>query len=152
VARVPEPARHPLPAEEFDRIFGRVPRLTVEVVLTGPAGVALVRREIEPCRGQWHLPGGTVRFAEPLPDAVRRVALDELGVRVEVGPLLGYIEFPKMHADGYAGWPVGLAFRATTADTRFAGSEQGREIGFFRAVPPNTIAEQAEFLDRYLAG
>ena len=82
--------REPLPKEEFDRIFSKVPRLTVEVLVTSPArGVLLALRDVDPCRGMWNLPGGTVRFGERLVDAVRRVANDELGIPVRVGPLLG---------------------------------------------------------------
>ena len=64
---------HPLTPDEFRDIYSKVPRLTVEVVLRSPAGVLLTLRDIEPCRGLWHLPGGTVRYGEKLLDAVRRV-------------------------------------------------------------------------------
>src|SRR5581483_5588422 len=97
----PADTRPPLPKHEFDWIFSRVPRLTVEVVITAPSrGVLLSLREIEPCRGMWHLPGGTVRFGEPATEAVVRVARDELGLDVEVGPLLGYIEYPSHYLNG----------------------------------------------------
>ena len=83
----------PLPKDEFDRIFARVPRLTVEVLMSSDErGVLLALRDVDPCRGMWNLPGGTVRFGERLVDAVRRVAADELGISVRVGPLVGYIE------------------------------------------------------------
>jgi ADP-ribose pyrophosphatase YjhB (NUDIX family) len=79
--------REPLPQAQFDWIFSRVPRLTVEVVISPPErGVLLSLRDIEPCRGMWHLPGGTVRFGEPVADAVKRVAEQELGLTVSVGP------------------------------------------------------------------
>ena len=48
--------------------------------------------DVDRCRGMWNLPDGTVRFGERLVEAVGRVAADELGVSVPVGPLLGYIE------------------------------------------------------------
>ena len=83
----------PLSKDEFDRIFSNVPRMTVEVLVTSEGrGVLLALRDVDPCRGMWNLPGGTVRFGERLVEAVRRVAADELGIRVRVGPLLGYIE------------------------------------------------------------
>ncbi len=139
---------HPFTRDEFDRIYARVPRLTVEVVLTGPDGLLLARRDIEPCRGSWHLPGGTGWFGEPLTAAVRRVARREVGVDVRVGALLGYIEYPQMHAAGYPGWPVGVAFAATVTDGEIVGSAEGAEVRFHRRIPPGTIAEQAEFLAR----
>ena len=78
--------RGPLPQDEFDWIFSRVPRLTVEVVMaSSDRGVLLALRDFGPCKGLWHLPGGTVRFGEPVTGAVRRVALDELGLTVALG-------------------------------------------------------------------
>ena len=140
---------NPLSKDEFDSIYSRVPRLTVEVILRLPAGLVLVKRDIEPCKGQWHLPGGTVRFGESLPDAVRRVAAYEIGVDVEVERLVGYIEYPKMHADGYAGWPVGIAFATRLVGGTLAGSDQGAEVACFRTLPDNMLAEQAIFCSEH---
>jgi ADP-ribose pyrophosphatase YjhB (NUDIX family) len=142
---------HPLSPAEFDSIYRRVPRLTVEIVLVVDGGVVLTRRSIEPCRGQWHLPGGTVRFAEPLRDAVVRVARGELGVGVSVGQLLGYIEYPLMLRGGYDGWPVGIAFETRVVEGALVAADQADEVGVFRSVPPDTIAEQDVFLRRYLS-
>lgn len=136
-----------LSRSDFDEIYGRVPRLTVEVVLVRPEGVVLTRRAIEPCRGQWHIPGGTVLFGEGLREAVRRVALDELKVDVEVGRLLGCIEYPEMHRAGYRGWPVGLAHEAwLSREQGIVSGWQSDDVGVFRSPPPNTLYEQAEFL------
>jgi ADP-ribose pyrophosphatase YjhB (NUDIX family) len=74
-------------------------------------GVVLSLRDSGPCRGLWHIPGGTVRFGEPLTDAVRRVAESELGLEVVVGRFLGYIEYPS-HLHVSFDWPVGMAFVA----------------------------------------
>jgi ADP-ribose pyrophosphatase YjhB (NUDIX family) len=140
----------PFSRAEFDRIYSRIPRLNVEVILRTADGVVLTKRSIEPCKGQWHIPGGTVRFAESLPAAVRRVARDELGVEVSVGQLLGYIEYPQMVAAGYRGWPVGFAFAAELVGGRLHAADQAEEIGCFSRVPPNTITEQASFLEQQI--
>ena len=140
--------REPLPKPEFDWIFSRVPRLTVEVVISSPErGVLLSRRDIEPCRGMWHLPGGTVRFGEPVADAVKRVAEQELGLTVSVGPLLGYIEYPSHYNNGLDS-PVGLAFTA-----EFARAEAvPHGCRWFTTLPDNMHDEQRRFLiERQLA-
>ena len=138
--------RAPLPKDEFDRIFSRVPRLTVEVVIASPQrGVLLSLRDIEPCKGMWHLPGGTVRFGEPLVDAAARVARDELGLTVDVGEMLGYIEYPSHYENGLD-CPVGVAFAAHTgaADPPPEGCE------WFQALPLNMHDEQVDFLAEHL--
>jgi ADP-ribose pyrophosphatase YjhB (NUDIX family) len=142
---------YPMPAAEFNAIYTRVPRLTVEIVVSTHAGIVLSRRAIEPCKGQWHLPGGTVRFGESLHAAVARVARDELAIDVSVGRLLGYIEYPEMLRAGYQGWPVGIAFEATVVQGEPSSGNQSDEVGVFRTVPADTIAEQAAFLRQHLA-
>ena len=139
-----------IPAEEFNAIYGRVPRLNVEVLIRTPEGVVLTKRSIEPCLGQWHIPGGTVYFGDTLVETVKRVAMEELGVEVEVGQQLGYIEYLNMHAAGYKGWAIGIAFEATIIGGQLTGSYQGEELRCFKEVPKNVIADQAELLRTFL--
>jgi 8-oxo-dGTP diphosphatase len=137
-----------LPKAEFDAIFSRVPRLTVEVVIWTPErGVLLMLRDIPPNVGAWHIPGGTVLFGERLTDAVRRVARDELGFDVSVGDLLGYIEYPSHYENGLDS-PVGLAF-ATIPAAASAG-DPPENCAWFTSLPAGLYAEQAEFLARRL--
>ena len=127
-----------LPRDEFERIFSKVPRLTVEVLITSEErGVLLALRDVDPCRGMWNLPGGTVRFGERLVQAVRRVAADELGIAVRVGPLLGYIEYPSHYQNGLDS-PVGLVFRAEPLDDAQSHGQ------WFTVLPGNMHEEQQE--------
>jgi 8-oxo-dGTP pyrophosphatase MutT (NUDIX family) len=147
---VPKPDRPPgwLPKAEFDAIFSRVPRLSVEVVIcTEERGVLLMLRDIPPNIGAWHIPGGTVLFGERLTDAVRRVARDELGIDVTVGDLLGYIEYPSHYENGLDS-PVGLAFR--TMPTAGVAGDPPEGCAWFRSLPAGLYGEQAEFLARRL--
>ncbi|MBV9192795.1 MAG: NUDIX domain-containing protein [Solirubrobacterales bacterium] len=135
-----------LPQAEFEAIFRRVPRLCVEVVIATPdRGVLLARRDIPPNIGAWHIPGGTVLFAEPVVEAVKRVARGELGLEVGVGELLGYIEYPSHYNNGLDS-PVGLAFA-----TEVAGDPRLPEgCAWFRRLPDGLYEEQREFLTRRL--
>ena len=145
------PLTGPLPQVEFDWIFSRVPRLTVEVVIaSSDRGVLLALRDSGPCKGLWHLPGGTVRFGEPVTEAVKRVALDELGVAVSVGELLGYIEYPS-HYDNGLDSPVGLAFRTQPVISEMPHERDLRsECAWFTTLPESMHDEQREFLGRHL--
>lgn len=143
-------AAHYLPKAEFDAIYGRVPRLAVDLIVRTPNGAILIKRGIEPCKGQWHTPGGTVMFGESLTDAAHRIAQKELGIKINLGKLIGYFEYPEMAADGYKGWPVSIVFEATIAGGEPQGSDQGEEINYFTSTPKNTIADQAKFLNEFV--
>jgi ADP-ribose pyrophosphatase YjhB (NUDIX family) len=51
--------------------------------------ILLLRRGFDPGRGLWTFPGGFVDLGESVEDAARREADEELGVKLELGPLLG---------------------------------------------------------------
>src|SRR5579859_3004799 len=148
MSRVSERARPRgwLPKEEFDWIFSRVTRLCVEVVIVAPdRGVLLVRRDIPPNVGAWHIPGGTVLFGESLVEAVRRVAQDELGLEVEPGALLGYIEYPSHYENGLDS-PVGLAFMTELVGGPSAAEPLPEGCAWFRTLPSGLYEEQHQFL------
>jgi len=135
-----------MPREVFDEIYGRVPRLSVDLLVRTKDGFVLTKRDIEPCAGQWHMPGGTVFFGEKLVDAVRRIAASEIGVEVTVGKQIGHVEYSSLCEGPQKTWTVALVFEVTVVRGELGGSEQGREVGIFKQIPENTIKDQAGFL------
>ncbi|MBI2756705.1 MAG: NUDIX hydrolase [Chloroflexi bacterium] len=65
------------------------PKVAVAVVVGGPAGILLGRRNIDPGRGAWSFPAGYVNSGEVLEEAAVREVREELGVEVRLGPLVG---------------------------------------------------------------
>jgi len=137
--------QHPLTDEEFRYIFGKVPRLTVEIVVKSNDGVLLTLRNIEPCKGLWHLPGGTVQFGEKLTAAVQRIAKRELGVDVSATKLLGYIEYPSHYESGLDS-PVGIAFDVVGYAGKVRLNDEAEESCWFTNLPPEMHREQSDFL------
>lgn len=142
---------HPLTRDEFRDIYSKVPRLTVEVVVRSPAGVLLTLRDIEPCRGLWHLPGGTVRFGEKLVDAVRRVAAKEVGIDVVAAHPLGYIEYLSHHENGLDS-PVGIAFDVVDYTGVPHADDEAADARWFTELPAQMHREQVDFLRSHSAG
>lgn len=56
------------------------------------ARLLLIQRGQEPGRGLWSLPGGRVHDGEPLADAMVREVLEETGLHVMPGSVVGTVE------------------------------------------------------------
>jgi len=137
---------HPLSQKEFDDIYSKVPRLTVEVIVKANDGnVYLTKRAINPCKGQWHLPGGTVRFGESLVDAVKRIAERELGIAVESLQNIGYIEYPSHYNKGLDS-PIGIVFEVTKYAGAVKANSEAKNGDWFTKLPKPIHADQDNFL------
>jgi ADP-ribose pyrophosphatase YjhB (NUDIX family) len=139
------PDEHPLSHEEFRTIYAKVPRLCVEVIVKSAGKIYLTRRAIEPCKGQWHLPGGTVRFGEPLTEAVKRIALRELRILPTEVESKGYIEYPSHYRHGLDS-PVGIVFEAIAYDGQVTPNKEASDGGWFSKLPQPMHADQDLFL------
>jgi 8-oxo-dGTP diphosphatase len=66
------------------------PAPTASALVVDHAGrLLLARRAVEPCRGQWDVPGGFLEEHEHPEDAVRRELLEETGLRIEPTAFFG---------------------------------------------------------------
>jgi 8-oxo-dGTP diphosphatase len=136
---------------EFDTLFKKVARVTVDAVIKDRRGVLLIKRDITPWKGRWHFPGGTVYFKESLIHAVKRKAREETGLQVKVEKFLGMIEFIKHKEPGY-GHIVDLVFLTKPVRGRMKGTKFGRHLKFFEKIPKNMIPEQRKFLQHINRG
>lgn len=74
----------------------------VGAIVLDPAGrLLLVKRANPPAQGCWSLPGGRVEPGETDPQAVAREVLEETGLQVHVGRLVGRVERPGPHEVSY---------------------------------------------------
>lgn len=73
---------------------GQLIRCVGAVVHDERGRLLLVQRATEPGRGRWSLPGGRVEAGESDSEALRRELLEEAGLAVRVGELVGTVHRP----------------------------------------------------------
>ena len=90
----PMPGQH-LEPEDFDSVVRLTPLVAIDLVVRSPDGRVLVgRRNNEPAKGWYFVPGGRITKNETLAAAFKRISLAELGVekRIEEARFLGVYE------------------------------------------------------------
>lgn len=99
--------RRVCPACNF--IYFPDPKVAVVALIEANQRVLLIRRAVEPARGQWALPGGYMDAGELPVAALQREVSEEVGLDVDVGDLLEI--FPMVNSGG-ASLGIVLAYRA----------------------------------------
>lgn len=74
------------------REYPDTPHVGVGAIIIDGDRVALVKRGHQPLQGKWSIPGGVLEVGETLRKAAIREALEETGLTVEPGELLGVFE------------------------------------------------------------
>ena len=98
----------------------------------------LVQRGRPPYQGHWGLPGGFCEWKETTEECCARETLEETGLRVRVGELLGVYSKPNRDPRGhnvtvlYAAHPTGGRLQGgdDAADARFFTREELRRLRF----------------------
>jgi len=74
------------------REYPETPLVGVGEIIVENGRVVLVKRGHPPLEGKWSIPGGVLEIGETLRKAAVREALEETGLAVETGELLGVFE------------------------------------------------------------
>src|SRR5579872_2201283 len=81
------------------REYPDVPLVGVGAIIIERDQVVLVQRGQAPLQGQWSIPGGMLEVGETLRQAVVREVLEETGLQIEAGELLGVFDRIVRDAD-----------------------------------------------------
>ena len=90
----------------------------------------LLRRGIEPARGLWAQPGGFLEIDETVREAAVRETLEEIGVVVEPGEIVGLYSRPEAAI-------VVVAFEATIVRGEPRTTREALEVRAVRARTPS---------------
>jgi ADP-ribose pyrophosphatase YjhB (NUDIX family) len=143
------PSKKPFTYAEFKKIYSKVPRLSVDVIVKGRHGIALTLRSILPYRNYWHIPGSTVLYGESAMQTARRVARDELNVSICAPNLVGYIEYNEEPHRSF-GRSLSLVFLAELKSGVLAPDGDASQTALFSRLPTNIIPVQRKFLAKHL--
>ncbi len=119
------------------------PRLVVTTLpVTDDGELVLIRRGIEPGRGSWAQPGGFLEVDETVAEAALRETLEETGLEVELGEIVGL--YSRLEAA-----VVVVAFEARVTGGEASTSPEALEV---QAFAPETIPwEGVAFATTYWA-
>ena len=77
------------------------PGLTTDGVIFKNNEILLIKRNNDPFKGKWALPGGYVEYGEKVEDAVVREVLEETGIKTKISDLLGVYSDPNRDPRGH---------------------------------------------------
>jgi len=73
----------------------------VAVILDDDDRVLLTRRNVQPFKDLWVMPGGKIGLGEPIMEALKREVYEEVGIEVEVQELIDVFEHLTPGEDNY---------------------------------------------------
>ena len=116
----------------------KLPRLTVDSWVRDREGrVLLVSRSRPPFVGHWGLPGGFCEWKETTQDCCARETLEETGLHVRVGELLGVYSRPDRDPRGHN---ITVLYAATRVRGRVQGGDDAAEARWFTPAEIRKLA------------
>lgn len=103
---------------DFENDSIRPMAITVKIVVLNAEHKVLLLKRSKKCLNpkKWDLPGGHIDAGESIEETIKREALEETGLNVEVGPIINVVEFPKEHK-AFKEEKRGLRYIALTTDS-----------------------------------
>ncbi|TFG34356.1 NUDIX domain-containing protein [Candidatus Thorarchaeota archaeon] len=124
------------------RQYPSLPIPGVGAIVVGSKGVLLARRDKDPGKGLWSIPGGGVELGETQQEAIKREVLEETGIECEIIDFIDTVDLITKDENGDVEYHFILNHylaRATTESTR--PETKTGEVGWFH--PDNLPSDTA---------
>ena len=116
------------------REYPKHPMVGVGGLIKQDDSVLLVKRENEPGRGKWSIPGGLINLGETMKNAVKREVEEEAGLRVDVVEVLDVFDAIIYDDKSRVRFHyVIVSFMAKLLGGEIRGSEEASQVRWFKA-------------------
>jgi len=110
-------------------LFKYVPRIATDcAVLNDKGEVLLVKRNHEPFKGKWAIPGGFMEMGETCEMSALRECLEESGIRAKIISIIGVYSNPGRDPRGHV---VSIAYLAKPISGKPGPSDETSDARFF---------------------
>ncbi len=113
------------------------PKLTVDGILVEEKRLLLIKRNHDPFKDEWALPGGFVEYGETTEDAIIREMKEETGLITKVSTLSGVYSDPKRDPRGHT---VSIVYIVKKDGGTLEGGDDAAEARFFALEQLPTLA------------
>ena len=132
---------------QMKRDYPDRPIVGVGAVIVNDGRALVVKRAVDPLRGQWSVPGGAVELGETLRQAVAREVLEETGLVIEAGEVLDVFDSIYRDPEGRAQYHyVLIDFRCRLLGGELRAASDVSEVRWVTAseLPALQMASTAE--------
>jgi ADP-ribose pyrophosphatase len=86
--------------QESSNLYPVESRVGIGAITIKDGKVLLVKRGIEPSKGLWAVPGGTLKLGETMQECAAREILEETGITIKIGDCIYVFDFIERDSKG----------------------------------------------------